>query len=146
MHRDFQSQNLFIRHGKIRVLDFQTAHRGLLQYDLASLLGDAYMELSLRERDILLEYYRTKLTGEYGINRDFNGFRNTYILTCLQRNMQALGAFSFLSMKKGKKAFRKYIPAGLRLLKQGLSEINKFPVLKSLIQNIDLKKINNRII
>jgi hypothetical protein len=51
--------------------------------------------------------------------------------------MQALGAYGFLSMVKGKKYFLKYIPEGLRLLKEDLSVAeNGFPVLCDLLKDL----------
>jgi NDP-sugar pyrophosphorylase family protein len=46
LHRDFQSRNILVRHGKYYVIDFQGARLGPLQYDLASLLIDPYVKLS----------------------------------------------------------------------------------------------------
>ncbi|MEO0233253.1 MAG: phosphotransferase, partial [candidate division WOR-3 bacterium] len=43
MHRDFQSKNIFIKDGKIKITDFQTAHTGPFTYDLASLIFDPYV-------------------------------------------------------------------------------------------------------
>jgi aminoglycoside/choline kinase family phosphotransferase len=40
------------------------------------------------------------------------------------RNLQALGAYSFLSMRQGKTYFEKYIPVALKSLKTLLNEIS----------------------
>ena len=53
MHRDFQSQNIYFKDGKPRFIDFQTATKGLLQYDAVSLLKDAYFKLDENIRDEL---------------------------------------------------------------------------------------------
>jgi len=45
-------------------------------------------------------------------------FRETILPCKLQRHMQALGAYGFLSSVKGKKYFLKYVAEGLRLLKE----------------------------
>ena len=45
-------------------------------------------------------------------------FMETLLPCRLQRHMQALGAYGFLSKIKGKKYFMKYVPEGLRLLKE----------------------------
>jgi NDP-sugar pyrophosphorylase family protein len=57
-------------------------------------------------------------------------FRDTLLPCRLQRHMQALGAYGFLSLKKGKRYFLKYVPEGLRLLKEdaALSQ-DSYPVL-----------------
>jgi hypothetical protein len=49
----------------------------------------------------------------------------------------ALGAYGFLSTAKGKKYFLKYIPEGLRLLKEDLSVAeNAFPVLYDIVKDL----------
>jgi len=48
-------------------------------------------------------------------------FRDTLLPCRLQRHMQALGAYGFLSKIKGKKYFLKYVPESLRLLKEDVS-------------------------
>jgi aminoglycoside/choline kinase family phosphotransferase len=50
--------------------------------------------------------------------------------------MQALGAFSFLSLVKGKEWFKRYIPAGVAYLDQALQERKDFPVLKEIVKDI----------
>jgi hypothetical protein len=51
--------------------------------------------------------------------------------------MQALGAYGFLSSAKGKKYFLKYIPEGVRLLKEDVSLVkNEYPELYSIVISI----------
>jgi len=50
--------------------------------------------------------------------------------------MQALGAFSFLSLVKGKEWFKQYTPAGVAYLDQALRERKDFPVLRATVKNI----------
>ena len=131
MHRDFQSQNMFVKNGQFRVIDFQTATRGLLQYDLASLLKDAYFQLDNRERDILLNTYMDELTETWGMRVDRVHFRQLFHRTGMQRTMQALGAFAFLGMDRGKTDFLQHIPAALANLRDALEMFDGFPVLKA---------------
>ncbi len=133
LHRDFQSQNIFFKNGSVRIIDFQTAHRGMLSYDLASLLRDSYVSLSKEMRYRLLKYYYSLLKKRVDVYRDFGTFKRVYLFSAIQRNMQALGAFSFLSWLRKKKWFRKAIPQGLRYLREGLDEIDGFENLKEII-------------
>jgi hypothetical protein len=51
--------------------------------------------------------------------------------------MQALGAYGYLSHKMGKHYFMKYIPQGLRLLKDDISSAEElYPDLFRLIMNL----------
>lgn len=133
MHRDFQSQNVFIKDGKIRLIDFQGAHQGMLHYDLVSLLKDAYIVIPDHIRKRLMDYYLDILKSQWKLDLDRERFEITFSLAGLQRNMQALGAFSFLSLVKGKERFRQYIPAGVNYLRSALKEIPGFDTLKEIL-------------
>lgn len=136
MHRDFQSQNIMIHHNEVRIIDFQGARRGLLQYDVAAVLKDAYVVLPEATRKKLLVFYLDKLEDHGLTIVDRDHFFEIFILAGLQRNMQALGAFSFLSLVKGKEWFKQYIPAGVAYLDQALQERKDFPVLMATVKNI----------
>jgi len=135
MHRDFQSTNIFFKEGYVRIVDFQDAHRGLLTYDLASLLRDAYVSLSREMRNRLFSYYYSMLREKTNLYKDIKKFRRVYVLSAIQRNMQALGAFAFLSKFMKKRWFRKAIPQGVKYLKEGLEEIQDFKVLNEIVNS-----------
>jgi hypothetical protein len=60
---------------------------------------------------------------------DMNFFFMLFDYASLQRNMQALAAFSFLGRTKGKEEFLRYIPAGLCHLIHTLGRHHEFPAL-----------------
>jgi len=122
MHRDFQSQNIILREDEVRLVDFQGMRRGPLLYDVMSLLRDAYVDLGGSLRAELLEHYRRGLAGAGGPELERSGLARMAAVAGLQRNMQALGAFGFLSLVKGKTRFREHVPLGLRHLGEGLAE------------------------
>jgi len=125
IHRDFQSQNIMIHKGVPRLIDFQGARMGLPAYDIASMLWDPYYRIEDDMRERLLEYYNEKIKKTDSPARtDLAGKPippENLILCRLQRHMQALGAYGFLSKVKGKKYFLKHIPEGLRLLKEDVT-------------------------
>ena len=66
-----------------------------------------------------------------------NQFRGTLLSCRLQRHMQALGAYGFLSLVKGKKYFLKYIPEGMRLLQEDAAAAQtEYPVLYQLVMRL----------
>lgn len=109
VHRDFQSQNILIHHGRARLIDFQGLRAGLPEYDLASLFYDPYVQLSSAERAELWEFYQTLAPAVPVTPRRF-------ALCALQRLVQALGAYGFLGLQRGKPAFLAHIPAALESL------------------------------
>ncbi|HOF04997.1 MAG TPA: phosphotransferase [Syntrophales bacterium] len=123
VHRDLQSQNIMIRAGEPVFIDFQGLRRGSLFYDLGSLLYDSYVPFRDDEREELLRY-AYELLGDRGGTPVGDGadappgttwpaFRAAFLDGSAQRLMQALGAFGFLGLKKGKVDFLGHIPRGV---------------------------------
>jgi NDP-sugar pyrophosphorylase family protein len=129
IHRDFQSQNILIKDGKVRIVDFQGARQGPVAYDLMSLLKDAYVDIPKTLRKELEEYYYAGLqaTGVGELTFSEDQFRKYAVFAGLQRNMQALGAFAFLSLVKGKKRYLDYMPGGVENLIEGIEELESLP-------------------
>jgi len=138
VHRDFQSQNILIRNGEAAFIDFQGMRPGLAQYDLASLLCDPYVEISAEERDYLLAYYKTILRKDGTEVSD--EFDRVFWQCAAQRLMQALGAYGFLSIHRGKPAFRAHVAPALARLREALSHLHPYDRLDELASLIkDLK-------
>lgn len=118
MHRDFQSQNIMVRpNTEIGFVDFQGARRGTMFYDIASLLWDPYVNLPENLIMDFFEYWRTglKICVECFEKEDAWCL---FLQASLQRMMQALGAFCFLSKEKKIASFEKFIePGRVRLLR-----------------------------
>ncbi|MCP4668415.1 MAG: phosphotransferase, partial [Deltaproteobacteria bacterium] len=106
LHRDFQSRNILISRGGIGIIDWQGGRLGPLGYDLASLLIDPYTGLSRRQREHLYDYYLL-LVKEHDARRVAQ-FETCYPYLAIQRNLQILGAFSFLTKVMKKKYFEAY--------------------------------------
>jgi NDP-sugar pyrophosphorylase family protein len=138
MHRDFQSQNIMVMKGsELRVIDFQGARIGPAAYDVASILWDPYFRLDDDIRSNLLKYYISVMHKYDGDNFSENGFASSLVFCRLQRHMQALGAYGFLSLVKGKKYFQKFIPEGIRLLKEDiLLAGDNYPYLGRLVSRL----------
>jgi aminoglycoside/choline kinase family phosphotransferase len=115
LYRDFQSRNIMVRDNGFGLVDFQGARLGPLQYDLASLLLDPYVELDGGKQEELLAYYLARLQARSRV--DAKGFRDQYPVVALHRAMQILGAFGFLTKARGLTFFSAYIPAAVRGLR-----------------------------
>lgn len=131
VHRDFQSQNVIIRQGHAHLIDFQGMRPGLAEYDLASLLYDPYVTIVPAERAELLAHYRATNPGVLAAE-----FEQTFRLCAMQRLMQALGAYGFLGLVKGNKAFLQHVPAAMALLRGVLAEISGLDELRALVREL----------
>lgn len=128
IHRDLQSQNVMIHDGEPFLIDFQGMRFGSLFYDLGSLLCDPYVEFSSDQRmDLLLYYYNLSKQ-----NLSWEGFKKMFWTASAQRLIQALGAYGFLGLKKGLKAFLEHIPAGVQNLHLAASQAASLPRLQEL--------------
>jgi len=136
MHRDMQSRNIMLNDNQAFFIDFQAGRIGPIQYDLASLLIDPYVELPQPMQNRLLDYSLMKLSTTASVDAD--NFRTCYRYCTLTRNLQILGAYAYLSKIKGKKQFEQYIPAALRTLQSNLTtgDHNEFPRLTTVVEKV----------
>jgi N-acetylmuramate 1-kinase len=132
LHRDYQSRNLMIRGEEIFIIDFQGARFGPLGYDLASLLLDPYAGLPPELQELLLAYYLKAIDRQLPV--DPAAFREGYYFLRLQRNLQIIGAYAFLSRQRNKPFFLAYLLPALEQLKRHLREpaAEAFPCLREL--------------
>lgn len=116
IHRDYQSTNILLRDGRVGVVDVQGLRLGPAGYDAASLLRDPYLDLDPERARVLLSDWEAGLRGGSPAGA------SEVILAGLQRSLQALGAYGYLSRIRGKREFARWIPAGLRQLRAGLAD------------------------
>ncbi len=109
MHRDFQSQNILWHKDRPYFVDFQTCVFGPYAYDLAALIYDNYVDLTADEKESLIDYFYSHYPDD---NRD------DFYITALQRTLQAVSAYAYLSRQQGKEHYEKYLPRGLRHLEE----------------------------
>ena len=109
VHRDFQSQNLLIKDGKLYMIDFQGLRRGRQEYDLASLIFDPYMDHSEDEREALLDLWE-EISDE-------RPEKTLFHQCAAQRLMQALGAFGNILENRGDEWYRQHIPVAAKSLR-----------------------------
>jgi aminoglycoside/choline kinase family phosphotransferase len=136
MHRDLQSRNVMIHEGKFSFIDYQGGRMGPIQYDLASLLIDPYVDLPDSLREHLLGQCMQELERFRPV--DPVGFRRGFDYCSISRNLQMLGAFGFLTTRKNKPHFKAYIPSALRTLRCKLHRLADpgLARLKALVDDI----------
>ena len=135
IHRDLQSQNVMIRDGKPCFIDFQGMRTGNRLYDIGSLLNDPYMMLSEDDILLLLRFYYELSDSNIAWNR----FVDLFWEASVQRLMQALGAYAFLSRNKGLISFLQHVPAGLAKLQTALAHTPRLQTLNGLVSECSVR-------
>ncbi|MDQ5986036.1 MAG: N-acetylmuramate/N-acetylglucosamine kinase [Syntrophus sp. SKADARSKE-3] len=125
IHRDFQSQNIMLRFGDPVLIDFQGMRMGNPFYDIGSLLYDPYVTMTEDERTDLLACYNDLSR----VRMDWSAFLDRFRDAAAQRLMQALGAYGFLGLKKGRKAFLGHMAPGLANLLAVTAKAVNLPIL-----------------
>lgn len=131
MHRDFQSQNLMCRGGDVWFIDYQGARPGSRWYDLASLLWDPYVAMPMDLRRSLFEQFLS-LAPAPSVDEAWEQLLDA----ALQRVMQALGAYGFLSRRRNLPWFSRFLAPGIAILDATLAERGGHVALRSLVSEL----------
>jgi len=140
VHRDYHSRNLMkIENRNPGILDFQDAVKGPLTYDLVSLLRDCYIAWpAARVGQLALDYHDlARVNGLVDVGS--SQFLRWFNLMGIQRHLKAIGIFSRLKIRDGKKGYLKDIPRTLEYIEQVSTEAMNMSGLSSLIADLDLK-------
>lgn len=133
VHRDFQSRNLMVQDGSLRLIDFQDALTGPLLYDLVSLLRDSYVELSSDELKTLQIEYAKKIDAAHPYHAGIEAIRNNFDLITIQRKLKDTGRFQYIKTVKKNDSFLKSVAPSLRYVKEALGKQTEYAELTRLI-------------
>jgi aminoglycoside/choline kinase family phosphotransferase len=123
-HRDYHSRNLMIKLDEMRVIDFQDARLGPIQYDLVSLLKDSYVNLNTAMSEALLAYYLDGAKAFLPENFSRHQFDYIYELQSIQRCFKACGSFASFYHQREDRRYLKYLS---ETLKRVLTSLSLFP-------------------
>jgi aminoglycoside/choline kinase family phosphotransferase len=112
LYRDFQSRNILIQDEDFYFVDYQGGRKGALQYDPASILFEARVDLSPDLRKELLGFYLEKLQHKTGIRPE--EYKKHYYGFVLVRILQAMGAYGIRGIVENKPLFLQSIPFGIK--------------------------------
>ena len=132
-HRDYHSRNIMLKHGKTRIIDFQDARMGPIQYDLVSLVKDSYVDISPGMGKGLLEYYLEQRLSEGFEKVVWDKFIEVYEIQSIQRCFKACGSFaSFFNLRQDKR-YLKYLPGTLQRVKKSIECFPKFKLFDKIL-------------
>ena len=128
VHRDYHSRNLMhLSVNNPGIIDFQDAVIGPVTYDAVSLLRDCYIGWSDSQVEKCLTPYYQQLKQLDIITCDFSQFQRDFDLMGIQRHLKAIGIFSRLNLRDGKRVYLGDIP---RTLQYVIHVSQRYPELK----------------
>lgn len=129
-HRDYHSRNIMLKFGKTRVIDFQDARLGPVQYDLVSLLRDSYVNMDEAIARELIGYYldrRSEMKAALGLDDvSIEKFMRAYEIQTIQRCFKACGSFASFHNLRNDKRYLKYIASTLQTVKESLAAFDEY--------------------
>ena len=135
LYRDFQTANVMILNEEPWFIDYQGGRKGAAQYDVASLLYDAKIPMSERDRKELFSIYLEHFCSATGADSD--SFTGYYTGFSMIRIMQALGAFGFRGLYEKKPTFKESIVPAVELLSAIAAEARAHVKLPELFSTIN---------
>lgn len=129
-HRDYHSRNVMLKLGKARVIDFQDARLGPVQYDLVSLLRDSYVNMDDAIARELLGYYLDRRkeikTPQPLPDVSIEKFMRVYEVQTIQRCFKACGSFASFYNLRDDTRYLKYIQPTLLTVQKSLSAFDEY--------------------
>jgi aminoglycoside/choline kinase family phosphotransferase len=135
-HRDFQSRNLMVKDGQLRVIDFQDARMGPYTYDAASLLRDSSLDLAEPLVEEMIERLNTSCALPLGIGPE--EFRQDFDLMALQRNIKDLGTFGYMATARQRRDYLAYVPRTIGSIRRTLLGDRRWHDVYELVQRFVL--------
>ncbi len=144
MMRDFQARNIMVNaQDEIFFIDYQSAMKGPLIYDVISFLFQAKADFPTDFKNEMLDYYFSFWKEEKAVQ-----LRSSVKPIQLIRFMQVLGAYGFRGLIQKKQHFISSIDKGIENLYQfsnSWQEMEEYPELKKLILHLKSKSTEHKI-
>lgn len=145
MIRDFQARNIMVNNDdKVFFIDYQSAMKGPLMYDVISFLYQAKANFPEEFKEEMLAFYFSLWEN----NVTESELKQSLKPILLIRLMQVLGAYGFRGLIQRKSHFLKSLDQGIENLYQFSNhweEMKDFPELKKLINELKSETVQNKI-
>ncbi len=132
-HRDYHSRNLMLKLGQMRVIDFQDARLGPIQYDLVSLVCDSYVQLGDDLESLIVEDYLQKALPYLPAQFSRDQFDSVFLIQSLQRCFKACGSFASFYNTRQDLRYLKYIQPTLGRVASTLEHFPEFQDFSSVL-------------
>jgi aminoglycoside/choline kinase family phosphotransferase len=142
-HRDYHSRNLIVQDEKIRVIDFQDARMGPCQYDLVSLVHDAYVTLPADVETRLIAEFRHE-HKQRAKNFSDAQFDKTLDWMRLQRSLKAAGTFGYMAVERKNPNYLPHLPRVFDFAFEVLGKYLEFNETLKLLKEEILQKTSDK--
>ena len=146
MIRDFQARNIMVNDkNKVSFIDYQSAMKGPLMYDVISFLFQAKANFPEDFKNEMLEFY----IRQFEDKETQSQLRNSVKPIQMMRFLQVLGAYGFRGLIQRKQHFIASIDKGIQNITE-FSEtwemMNDFPELRKIIGQLSSEKVKFKIL
>lgn len=145
MIRDFQARNIMVdENDKVYFIDYQSAMKGPLIYDVISFLFQAKANFPNDFKEEMLDYYFSLWKDDEKISQLKNSLKPIQLI----RFLQVLGAYGFRGLIQRKEHFIASIDQGIENLfnfSENWEEMNEYPELKKIIAELKTDEVKNKI-
>lgn len=145
MIRDFQARNIMVNgNNEVSFIDYQSAMKGPLMYDVISFLFQAKANFSEDFKNEMLDFYIQQFE-----NKDIqHQLKKSVKPIQLMRFLQVLGAYGFRGLIQKKQHFMASIEKGIQNITefaQAWENMKEYPELEKVIQQLSLEKTQLKI-
>lgn len=145
MIRDFQARNMMVNEqDEIFFIDYQSAMKGPLMYDVISFLFQAKANFPPHFKEEMLNYYFTLWKDEEKVSNLKNSVKPLQLI----RFMQVLGAYGFRGLVQRKAHFLKSLSKGIDNLhefSQDWEQMKNYPELEGIIHALKTEDVSAKI-
>lgn len=146
MIRDFQARNIMVNNeNKVSFIDYQSAMKGPLMYDVISFLFQAKANFPENFKSEMLEFY----IQQFEDKEIQSQLKNSVKPIQMMRFLQVLGAYGFRGLIQRKQHFIASIDKGIQNITEfsdSWDEMKNYPELKKVIDQLSSEKVKLKIL
>ncbi|WP_265427467.1 aminoglycoside phosphotransferase family protein [Chryseobacterium sp. YIM B08800] len=146
MIRDFQARNIMVNNqNKVSFIDYQSAMKGPLMYDVISFLFQAKANFPENFKSEMLEFY----IQQFEDKEIQPQLKNSVKPIQMMRFLQVLGAYGFRGLIQRKQHFIASIDKGIQNItefSENWDQMKNYPELKKVIEQLGSEKVKLKIL